>query len=268
VLVHLGLNIPIVQTGDRRRAARVSCLASRVSNYGGISAAVYEVIGFGVPPDLPDGHRVIPWQVDFGQPGGDIAMLKIAATGRDPHEWAIVLLQGVALFILGLLLITAPEIATLVLVAGLGIYWLTSGILSIVRLATGDRVSDWLRPLLAGILGIVAGLVVIQHPRIIAAITPLGVVVVLGAVAILWGALDIVQGVRGGAWALIATGILDIIVGLLLLGSPATIAAALPAWLGILGMVGAVALIAIAYRMRVAATERPKSSSGGPTETT
>jgi uncharacterized membrane protein HdeD (DUF308 family) len=87
------------------------------------------------------------------------------------------------------------------------------------------------------------------------------------AVAMFWGALDIVQGVRGGEWVLIVTGILDIIIGLLLT-SRTLIAAALPIWLGILGTVGALALIAIAYRMRRAAKERPKSSSGGPTATT
>jgi len=190
------------------------------------------------------------------------------AAGREPHQWGIVLLQGIALFILGLLLITAPEIATVVLVACLGSYWLISGILSIVRLFTGDRASQWLAPLLVAILGIVAGLVVLQHPDIIAAIAPLGIVVLLAAVAMFWGTLDIVQGVRGGGWAPIVTGIMDIIIGLLLLKSPATIVAALPTWLGILGMVGATALIAIAYRMGRAAKERPKPSSGGPTETT
>jgi uncharacterized membrane protein HdeD (DUF308 family) len=197
--------------------------------------------------DLPDRYGVTFWQVDVGQPGGDIAMLKSAAAGRDPHQWGLVLLQGIALFILGLLLITAPEIATVILVACLGIYWLTSGILSIARLVSGDRASHRLGPLVAGILGIVAGLVVIQYPRIIAAISPLGIVVILAAVAMLWGSLDIVQGVRGGERVLIVTGILDITIGLLMLESPASIAVTLPVWLGILGMVGALALIAIAY---------------------
>jgi uncharacterized membrane protein HdeD (DUF308 family) len=52
---------------------------------------------------------------------------------------------------------------------------------------------------------------------------------------------------------LIVTGIVDVVIGLLMLGSAARIAAALPTWLGVLGMVGAVALITIAYRMRGAA---------------
>src|SRR5262249_11321975 len=144
-------------------------------------------------------------------------MWKIAATDGDSNEWGLVLLQGVALFILGLLLVAAPEIGTVVLVGGLGIYWLTSGILSIVRLVTDDAISSWLRPLLAGNLAIVAGLILIQFPQIMAAIAPLGVVVLLAAVTMIWGALDIVQGVRGGESILIVTGILDIVVGLLLL---------------------------------------------------
>ena len=70
-------------------------------------------------------------------------MLKTTAADRDPHQWGVVLVQGIALFILGLLLTTAPELATVILVGCLGIYWLTSGILSIVHLISGDRGSRW-----------------------------------------------------------------------------------------------------------------------------
>jgi uncharacterized membrane protein HdeD (DUF308 family) len=191
-------------------------------------------------------------------------MLKTAA-GRDPYQWGLVLLQGIALFIVGLLLISAPEMTTVVLVACLGIYWLTSGILSIVRLFSHDRESHWIGPLLVGILGIVAGLVVLQHPQIIAAVAPVGVVVVIAAVAICRGAIDIVQGVRGGGWAPIVTGILDIIIGLMLLGSPASIAAALPVWLGTIGILGSFALFTIAYMMRQTAKARPATVSGDAT---
>jgi uncharacterized membrane protein HdeD (DUF308 family) len=191
-------------------------------------------------------------------------MLKTAA-GRDPYQWGLVLLQGIALFIVGLLLISAPEMTTVVLVACLGIYWLTSGILSIVRLFSGDRTGHWLWPLLVGILGIVGGVLVLQHPRIAAAVAPFGIVVVIAGVAIGRGAIDLVQGIRGGGWAPIVTGILDIIIGLFLLGSPASIAAALPVWLGTIGIFGSFALFTIAYMMRQAAKARPATVSGDAT---
>lgn len=191
-------------------------------------------------------------------------MLKTAA-GRDPQQWGLVLLQGIALFIVGLLLISAPEMATVVLVACLGIYWLTSGILSIVRLFSGDREGHWLWPLLVGILGIVGGLLVLQHPRIAAAVAPLGLVLVIAGVAICRGVIDIVQGVGGGGWAPIVTGVLDIIIGLMLLGTPASIAAALPAWLGTIGIFGSFALFTIAYMMRQAAKTQPATAAGDAT---
>jgi uncharacterized membrane protein HdeD (DUF308 family) len=208
--------------------------------------------------DFPNYCSATSEQVNVSQPGGDIVMVRSAATGRESHQWGIVLLQGIALFVLGLLLVISPEIATVILVACLGIYWLTSGILAIVRLVSGDRSSHWLRPLVAGILGIVAGLAVIQNPRFIAAITPLGIVVILAAVAMFWGALDVIEGVRGGEWMLLVTGSVDIVIGLLLLEYPVRIAAALPFWLGILGMVGAVALISIACWMRGAVKAKEK----------
>jgi uncharacterized membrane protein HdeD (DUF308 family) len=195
-------------------------------------------------------------------------MLKATVADRDPQQWGLVLLQGIALFILALLLLSAPEMTTVVLTACLGIYWLISGILSIVRIFSGNRTGHWLWPLLVGILGIVAGLVVLQHPQIIAAVAPLGVVVVIAGVAICKGAIDIVHGVRGGGWAPIVTGILDVIIGLMLLGSPATIAAALPVWLGVLGLFGSFALLTIAYMMRQAAKKAPQPSAGGTTVTT
>lgn len=195
-------------------------------------------------------------------------MLKAAIADRDSDQWGIVLLQGIALFIVALLLISAPEMTTVALTACLGIYWLISGILSIVRLFSGNRTGHWLWPLLVGILGIVAGLVVLQHPRIVAAVAPFGIVLVIAGIAICRGAIDVVHGVRGGGWAAIVTGILDIIIGLMLLGSPATIAAALPLWLGVLGLFGSFALLTIAYVMRQAAKKGPQPSSGGTTVTT
>ena len=85
--------------------------------------------------------------------------LKESASNR----WWLVLLQGIALLILGFLLLAAPQLTTLSLIVFLGIYWLVSGIFSIVEIFAGDKSTHWGWLLLYGVLGILAGLAVFRQ---------------------------------------------------------------------------------------------------------
>jgi uncharacterized membrane protein HdeD (DUF308 family) len=76
--------------------------------------------------------------------------------------WWLVLLEGIAAIILGLLLLTAPQATLLVLVQLLGIYWLVKGIFQIISIFIDS--SRWGWKLFAGILGIVAGIIILGHP--------------------------------------------------------------------------------------------------------
>ena len=77
---------------------------------------------------------------------------------RTPHPsiWWLILLQGVAGILLGLMLITAPGTTMVALVTFLGFYWLITGVLSLVQMFV-DPVIPWFWSLLSGILGIAAG---------------------------------------------------------------------------------------------------------------
>jgi uncharacterized membrane protein HdeD (DUF308 family) len=77
-------------------------------------------------------------------------------------NWWVFLLEGIAAILVGLLLLTEPA-STVVAITLFGFYWLFVGALELVRMFV-DRSVPWIWSLLIGILGIVAGVLVLNHP--------------------------------------------------------------------------------------------------------
>src|SRR5438552_1372609 len=102
-----------------------------------------------------------------------------APSSAQSNIWWVFLLQGVAGILLGLMLITNPGATVVALVTFLGFYWFFTGILSLVRVFV-DRSVPWIWSLLSGILGILAGLIVLRHPLLAAITVPTVIVIVLG----------------------------------------------------------------------------------------
>jgi uncharacterized membrane protein HdeD (DUF308 family) len=165
--------------------------------------------------------------------------------------WWVFLLQGVAGILLGLLLITDPGATLVALVTFLGFYWLFIGIMALARVFV-DRSVPWIWSLLVGIIGILAGLVVLRHPLFAALTVPAVIVVVLGVQGLIMGLLDIVGGFTGGGIGSFFLGVINLVIGLLLLGSPLTAALAVPLVFGVLLLIQGVALIILAFRVRTA----------------
>ena len=92
--------------------------------------------------------------------------------------WWLVLLEGIAAIILGLLLLTSPGATVMILVQVLGLYWLIKGILQIVSIFVDS--SRWGWKLFVGILGIVAGIVILRHPMVSAVLIPSLTVIFVG----------------------------------------------------------------------------------------
>ena len=167
--------------------------------------------------------------------------------------WWLVLLEGIALFLAGILLLTAPLTTIVFLVQILGLYWLVTGILSLVSIF-GDS-SSWGWKLFVGILGIIAGLAVLRHPLWSSLLIPATLVTFLGIIAIVMGAINLFQAFSGGGWGTALLGVINIILGIILLSSPMMAVAALPLVLGIFAIVGGIATIALAFRVRSVPTE-------------
>jgi uncharacterized membrane protein HdeD (DUF308 family) len=162
--------------------------------------------------------------------------------------WWLILLQGIFAIILGLLLVSSPGMTTLVLVQFLGIYWLIAGVFNIVGIFLDHTQWGW--KLFLGILGILAGILVIQHPLWSTVLVPATLVIILGVVGMIFGIMGLVTAFQGGGWGPGILGVLGIILGLILLGSPLLGAVALPLVLGIFALIGGIAAVVQAFRMK------------------
>lgn len=95
-----------------------------------------------------------------------------------PSRW-LVLLLGVIAVIFGVLFFIYPPILTLeILVMFLGLYWLFNGIVAFIGLFTDKTGRGW--KLLVGILGVLAGVLVLAYPLYSAILIPTVFAVIIG----------------------------------------------------------------------------------------
>jgi len=164
--------------------------------------------------------------------------------------WWIPLIEGIALIIVGVLLFTSPLDAILSLTRVLGLFWFLSGIFEIVSIFL-DR-SAWGWKLIGGIIGLLAGYYLFTAPAAGALILGFTLVVMLGVQALLLGIVHIIQALRGAGWAMGVIGIINIIFAVLLLGNVLVGMATLPFVIGAFAIVGGIAAIYMALRLRSA----------------
>jgi uncharacterized membrane protein HdeD (DUF308 family) len=108
----------------------------------------------------------------------------------------------------------------------------------------------WIWSLLIGILGIAAGIIVLNHPLFAAIVLPTALVVWLGVLGLVIGVAGIIGGFTGGGIGSFIFGVINLLIGLLLLGSPMAAALAVPLVFGVLLLIEGVALIVWAFRLR------------------
>jgi len=177
--------------------------------------------------------------------------------------WWHLLLEGITAVIIGILLVSFPRQTTVVLVQLLGIYWFVTGILALVSLFI-DR-SQWGWKLIAGVLGILAGIVVVRHPLWSAFLVPFTIVIVLGVQAIIQGIVGLIMSFQGGGWGAALLGVINIILGIFLLSEPVIAAAVFPVVLGIVAIVLGVIAIFGSLRARAQEEQLPSAQPTMPT---
>ena len=179
--------------------------------------------------------------------------------------WWLVLLEGIVAAILGLFLLTAPGATLFVLVQVLGIFWLVGGVLRIVGIFIDTSLWGW--KLVGGVLGIVAGIVLLEHPLWSSVLVPAVYVIILGIQGLIFGGVSLVLAFSGGGWGAGILGALSLVFGLVLLFNVWIGVAVLPFVLGAVGIVGGGAAIAVAFAMRSAGRSSgirdPAGTEGG-----
>lgn len=177
--------------------------------------------------------------------------------------WWLVLLEGIAAVIIGLFLLTDPGATLFVLVQVLGIFWLVGGIFRIISIFLDSYLWGW--KLVGGIFGILAGVLILQHPLWATVLVPGVYIIMLGIQGLVIGGVTLVTAFQGEGWGVGILGVLSIVFGLVLLFNVWIGVAALPYILGAFGLVGGVLAVVIAFRMRSAgsAGARDSATEGG-----
>ena len=155
------------------------------------------------------------------------------------RNWWLVLLRGICAIIFGVLTIMWPGLSLLTLVLLYGVFALFDGGLAIGAAIMGGAPAPrwWLA--LVGVLGIAAGAITLMWPGI----TGIVLLYFIAGWAIAAGVFEIVGAIRlrkeiEGEWWLIATGILSVLFGMLILMFPGA---------GALGIAFAIGWFAIVY---------------------
>src|SRR5262249_41805250 len=110
--------------------------------------------------------------------------------------WWLVLLEGIAGLLIGILLLTQTGVTLFTLIVFVGVFWLVTGILDIVMLFVDSRQWGW--KLFSGVVGILAGVVVIRHPAWATVLIPTILVWLLGITGVVIGLVSFVRAFMGG----------------------------------------------------------------------
>jgi len=173
-----------------------------------------------------------------------------ASLAQTKVAWWLILIQGIALVILGILFLTAPAATLVTLIFFLGIYWLIGGILDIVSIFLDRTAWGW--KLFSGIIGIIAGILIMQHPLWASLIVPATLIWLLGFAGIVIGVIGIVRAFQGDGWGAGLLGVFSIIFGLIILGNAMLAAIGVPLLLGIFGLIGGAVVIWQSFQVKKA----------------
>jgi uncharacterized membrane protein HdeD (DUF308 family) len=172
------------------------------------------------------------------------------------RPWWLLLVMGIAAFVIGAILLWAPaktKVDTyLLLISFLGIYWLISGIADIISMFTDH--SGWGWKLFMGIVSIIAGAYILMYPIAAAVALPRITVLMLGIWGLMQGIILLFMAFKGGGWGAGIMGVVAIIFGFILIGDYGKLGSGLAMiWVAaIWALIGGIAMIIQAFRQRKA----------------
>ena len=167
------------------------------------------------------------------------------------RNWWVILLRGILALIFGVLTFVWPGITLAVLVALYGAFALVDGVLAIVAAIRGGAPAPrwWLA--LVGVFGIAAGVLTVLWPQITAVV----LLMFIAAWAIAMGVMQIVGAIKlrneiEGEWLLIASGVLSVLFGVMLVAWPGAGALAMVLVIGAFAIMFGILMIGFSLRLR------------------
>ena len=167
------------------------------------------------------------------------------------HRWSALLVRGLVAIGLGLLVWAKPGISLSVFVVAFGIWALVDGVVT-VWLAIEDRPQQaWGWMLLAGLAGIVVGLVALSRPGA----TAVALLFLIGFWAVAHGIFEIAVAISlrkelQGEWRLLLAGVLSIVFGAIIFSRPAAGLLAVLWLVGMYAVLYGVMLVMLAFKAR------------------
>jgi uncharacterized membrane protein HdeD (DUF308 family) len=183
----------------------------------------------------------------------DLDRLQSAVANSLHLHWRLFLTEGIILFVLGVLAIVVPPVATIAVAVLIGWLLLLSGVVGLIATLRARGAPGFGWSLVSAILGIAAGIVLLGWPLsgALSLTMILTVFLVLeGVVSILY-ALEHKREISGRWGAMLFSGIVDLLLaGIIFAGLPGTAAWAIGLLVGINLVFGGSALIAMAFHAR------------------
>ena len=137
------------------------------------------------------------------------------------RPWGFLLIQGIAMVIIGAILLWSPAKTKVdtyqILVALLGIYWIIGGVLDLVHMFTDHTGWGW--KLFMGLISILAGFYIVTYPIAAGIALPRVFVLVLGIWGLMQGTVALVLAFKGGGWGLGVLGVIGIVFGIILIAN-------------------------------------------------
>ena len=183
----------------------------------------------------------------------DLDRLQSTVTNSLNSHWRLFLIEGIVLFILGLLAIIVPPIATIAVEVLIGWLLLMSGIVGLIATLRMRGSPGFAWSLISAILGIVAGIVLVGWPLSGA----LSLTMILTVFLVLEGVISILYALAhrrelSGRWGIMLfSGLIDLfLAGIIFAGLPGTAAWAIGLLVGVNLVFGGYAIIAMALHAR------------------
>lgn len=169
---------------------------------------------------------------------------------RNAPPWWLVLGLGIAAVIFGILFFVGPVAKLTIIDQFLGIYWMITGVISVIML-TRDK-AGWGWVLFNVVLGIVAGILIIEYPLWSTLAVPAVLAMIFGIIGLVIGLIQVDMAFHGDRWEVGILGVLSALLGILLIMQPAISDLVLPWLLGILLVgLGIVAIVAGFFEKRL-----------------
>ncbi len=150
---------------------------------------------------------------------------------KSPIAWWAILVEGVFAIFLGVLLLFFPQVTPVILAQFLALYLMVKGIVYLASIFTNPR--SWFLKLILGLLGLTAGVLILNHP-FWGGLNSGMLVFIISGIAILVGLIAIIQSLLGGGLSSAFQGMIMIMIGVLLFWQPIGSYLELPVTIGLL----------------------------------